>query len=1467
MPLGEVIKWDKGRMSETIDNLLREHGLNHNFVIINFDNVGSNKSKNLIVYDKKQLHLLKQNIHGYEVIPKQSKCKIFFDMDRCEVSYNMILQFIKEFNTFMRLIFQTETTVNFNIHVSSNQTKINKTASDKFINSFHLIGDAYVSNIDTLKYVIGQFKDYSYLEPYGNLDMSVYCKNKRIRTLFQSKFESDKILKRIECKNKMVNFTNEFTGDDLITIIDDNNKFISIDLPTESDTNIIDNNNFNYRLTNFKYDINNHVKLNNELNSYDEDDFSNKNKWHILLYKILIGYYLRCNNFTNVFEDTYLIEFLQKSKVKNYKNSYKTNITYINTILQNPSNILAHKYKSFELLENNELEFIFYKLQNHYAIDETTEIKIKKVNLNNKPYFKFINMATNNEYGLWDISNSILATEFIVITENKKHIIKANNSYSFAIENLKFYDRLNDVNYIDDLNKVKINANTNTYVIAPTGSGKSYLVLQKDLQEILNDNEAKILIITDTRSMAEKTCEDLYNYNIDKSIIKFYKDDTIITEATRIIITCYNSLKKFETFNHTHIIIDEYKNVTNSFTNVIGNVKKQDYKELFNHFIGAMIKAKSIKLYDANINDYDITFLTNKGYLNKEFDFYHLHNYKQKNNKIILQSSEITLNEINKSIKRKKNVIIAVTSREKAMELEKSLSKLTSSILYMDKNGANDGSHVSTDEERIALKAKYVRNTDLWANFQVVIYTPTIMTGISFNTPNHFDKNYLLLTSGGSDYLQSSQMINRNRQNDKKELIISIFQDRLTTFNNREVTSEYWNKYANIKQLHSNLNNNANSKYLKNIKTGLNAELKKTKDFYRYYEIINDYKQSICNKVKLYKILETLYNWGHNEISLNWYARRDPKNNVIQDLLNEEEIKVLARKSTIEIHKEIFKKAKYIHFKLRKGDTINNDTLKSIELQKYGFTPLMYNKINETNNQADEFYFMFHMDKQINQTLFKNISLLRFYDVKELFYYYLDNFLLHNDIKEVNKYIYQNYSIDIVKEKIKKLLAIVYVFKTFQANDINMIEIIEFCKSYNEFNLKTLIYSEFYTQYEAYIKYCYSEKLTPRDLNASLFMSLGIKASYKILTIEKVCRFQKNIYFNNRASQFNTIKQNLYDDQINEVIENNKPVYELKEYTINNFMPSINIHKFNSRLDAEQERLRFDEHKNMNLLYHINAKISEKLQNDNDDDDDDIFSAYTSSELDDIFNYYSDDTMINTTIVSKHNYKELPKIPMINVADDKTIKSFERMFLLDEIITIEKFNEYIELKSKLTNDYNKAKIIYTNNEMIIPDFKFTFNYSKTEPFSEIESEIFKKDKYEFEVSNLGRIKLENTIYIPETMKYNNIMYNFILYKNVYYRITSLVFETFVKLTDKCIKHIDCNFLNDLITNLQECDQDEDLICYNLSEAKSRENLYVQAEKIRATERNEKVTCEFCGNEYQIKNKARHCKSAKHLKGK
>ena len=46
-----------------------------------------------------------------------------------------------------------------------------------------------------------------------------------------------------------------------------------------------------------------------------------------------------------------------------------------------------------------------------------------------------------------------------------------------------------------------------------------------------------------------------------------------------------------------------------------------------------------------------------------------------------------------------------------------------------------------------------------------------------------------------------------------------------------------------------------------------------------------------------------------------------------------------------------------------------------------------------------------------------------------------------------------------------------------------------------------------------------------------------------------------------------------------------------------------------------------------------------------------------------------------------------------------------------------------------------------------------------------------------------------------------------------------------------------------------------------------ENLYVQAEKIRATERNEKVTCEFCGNEYQIKNKARHCKSAKHLKGK
>ena len=81
---------------------------------------------------------------------------------------------------------------------------------------------------------------------------------------------------------------------------------------------------------------------------------------------------------------------------------------------------------------------------------------------------------------------------------------------------------------INDLHNVPTEPNINTYVCAPCGSGKSVIVLEKDIVDILNKKQHyKIIMLTDKITVALKQCASITKITNEhgfNDVILYYND-------------------------------------------------------------------------------------------------------------------------------------------------------------------------------------------------------------------------------------------------------------------------------------------------------------------------------------------------------------------------------------------------------------------------------------------------------------------------------------------------------------------------------------------------------------------------------------------------------------------------------------------------------------------------------------------------------------------------------------------------------------------------------------------------------------------------------------------------------------------------------------------------------------------------------------------------------------------------------
>ena len=1126
----------------------------------------------------------------------------------------------------------------------------------------------------------------------------------------------------------------------------------------------------------------------------------------------------------------------------------KSNIKYIESICAKKqlkkviSNIL------FTGLKKLEIEFIYKKLK----LKSTVKIFLTLKNINKTPYiqFSYTEKEEKDNVILYDTKNYILMLNVKIIKDGIKSIIKTDEQYNFYIEqiiNLQSYKfNKNKCIEIKNWNETISQINNSCYYEAPVGSRKSSERMNLDITEILNSNENNIILMPcDTRSLCNtqkgKMTEIFEKNNINIDYLKNYlKDtpDTIKKGEIRLLICCYDSIYKYEHIKFTHIIIDEYLNVRKRFISVSGENTVKEIHLL--SFFDILKNSVAIKCYDADLCNKDLDLLNE--YSNKNLIYYKLIDYIQVNNTIVFTNYERQKNEMIQDIQNNKNISVSSNSKKEAEKLYDLLitTKTSLKIALITKDGAKDNKNKEYSEN---LKIDLTTYTKYWEEYNVIIYTPTIMTGISQDSIKHFYKHYGFLCTESTDHTQTAQMLFRVRNTETNIIMICDIKNKSNLYEYEE--------YENVE----------NKNYELELIEPKNELLRKKTLFTAYNDLKEE--EEINKRQFYYDLFYTLKKWGCNVIKCEFYnlnndnqlqISRTPNYNEnvnihsyneFQEFLNLEFLKDINDNNE---NKEVIK---------------NKDKDKTLGLMKYGLNYTIY-KHNQ-NNEFYNYYIYNEMYSNNNEyEKYKRISKLTFYSVKNVICNMID--LLYQNV-EVEKVEMKQSNLNETEFFLNWLISSYIVFILFDTE-----------KKFNVF-------------LNEYLTKMYSVIII-NDIN---------KYKKDLERIEKITKVMvKNKFiFNN---EYSTLLEHSFkyfrgeiailevENRIDITISRSGIPYRIESssYILEKTETIINMNEEEAteeEKEEEPEETKETEEKEEEEEEEIINYKTLTLLND-----------ITNNDYDDIVNHLSYKKTYKTEYNRDISYSFTPKIRLFNTFKDskqnkKLIKYFDIYYsnenkeilnrILDnEIITINKkaikiqYNElYNNIETYINSIETKEQVNVCNEEIILK-----------------EGEIYKDSKIpNIKVSNLGSVIYENT---DENIKYNvkQHIYNIpvcnkrdkesfkpitakqqknitIAYKYIYinsdiFFVDRLICECFLSdyRLDWFIKHKDNDYTNNNIDNLEVVNKwlkehYKDVITSSKQIIKV---VKVEKNKEKRTEKsNEKIRCIICNKMYSNKNKQRH----------
>jgi superfamily II DNA or RNA helicase len=282
------------------------------------------------------------------------------------------------------------------------------------------------------------------------------------------------------------------------------------------------------------------------------------------------------------------------------------------------------------------------------------------------------------------------------------------------------------------------------------GTGKTTMI-----KHILEDYEfKKILWITHRQTLTKSTYGSFNKYgfvnylDVDGCLFKYNK--VIVQVDSLMRITDFDEFEgRMQFKKYDLVIIDEIEGCLSHFNSPFLNRHDSTARDLFDFIIRIINHSNKLLLLDADIGVRTKLLVEYFGYvtivnnsfmpMEKQFD--------------ITNYTDLFHKSLYTDVESKKNVCVVSMSSNAVEMISTELGKM----------GVKYVLHTSKTDDK--LKNELENVNDFWTKYQVVLYSPTIESGIDFNA-EHFDKIYCVISDGNLTCSQRAflQMVGRIRK-------------------------------------------------------------------------------------------------------------------------------------------------------------------------------------------------------------------------------------------------------------------------------------------------------------------------------------------------------------------------------------------------------------------------------------------------------------------------------------------------------------------------------------------------------------------------------------------------------------------------------------------------------------------------------------------------------------------------------
>jgi hypothetical protein len=310
------------------------------------------------------------------------------------------------------------------------------------------------------------------------------------------------------------------------------------------------------------------------------------------------------------------------------------------------------------------------------------------------------------------------------------------------------------------------------------GTGKTVLIC--DIIKELNPQ--RILFITYRQTLTNDFLGIFGKYNVRSYLDKAFDADRVICQIEslhHLVSGCVDG-KQTSIPEYDLVIIDEIESVLNHFMST--TIKGQE--ATFTHMYNIIFNSKKLLVLDGDFGNRSYEYIHEFG------DNIILHNTAKKGNKhyVFINEREVFDKSIEKDLKDGKNVAIVSMSATIAEHFYN---------LYKDTYKAV--SHTAKSDDSLKEHLKDV--VSFWKQFQLLCYSPTIESGVSFDC-EHFDKIYVIVCAFSTSPRGLMQMISRIRKVRDNETMVYLnnvpFRKTAAFYNYQEVKEhmlDHFQKY------------------------------------------------------------------------------------------------------------------------------------------------------------------------------------------------------------------------------------------------------------------------------------------------------------------------------------------------------------------------------------------------------------------------------------------------------------------------------------------------------------------------------------------------------------------------------------------------------------------------------------------------------------------------------------------------